>query len=155
MNQLAKSFLFVGIVMIAASPAFAALTVSHLSDSDLPGAFNSQVFVGEGRAGDGAATATYEVGVGGTMGASTVVGNYTWVSGAVGAFGMVYDAGTDCKGNVGGGELLIKPVVSSVVANGTAMSRIRDDDLVYGPAFFFESVTGMATEDIEGPLVGN
>jgi hypothetical protein len=34
------------------------------------------------------------------------------------------------------------------------MTGIGDNDLVYGPAFFFENFPGMATEYIKGPLVG-
>ncbi|MCH7548406.1 MAG: hypothetical protein IH969_02530 [Candidatus Krumholzibacteriota bacterium] len=95
MNQLAKSFLFVGILVIVASPAFAVLTVSHLTDADLPTVFTSQQHVGEGRAGDGTATATYEVGVGGTMGAPTVTGQYTWITNTKVPFFIDYNATTD------------------------------------------------------------
>ena len=95
MNQFAKSLLFVGILMIAASPAFAVITVTHLQDADLAGTFASQQHVGEGRAGDGALTATYEVGVGGTMGAPTITADYAWTNAATVSFLMDYDSGTD------------------------------------------------------------
>jgi hypothetical protein len=95
MTQFAKTFLFVGILMIAASPALAVVTVSNITDADLPILFDSQLHVGEGRAGDGAATATYEVGVGGTMGAPTVSDDYTWINNILVPVLFVYDAGTD------------------------------------------------------------
>jgi hypothetical protein len=68
---------------------------------------------------------------------------------------VIYDAGTNCEGDVSGGEHVIEPVMSSIIANGTAMGGIGDNDLIYGPTCFFEDLPGVLAGDIDGPPVGD
>lgn len=82
------------IALVLPSAATAALTVSHLaSDADLFALSPTYAFIAEGRIGDGAGAATFELDLGPDTGTPATTVQYGWVSGAVEPFSLVYSVG--------------------------------------------------------------
>ena len=68
---------------------------------------------------------------------------------------IVDDAAPDSKSYVRRGEYSTELIVSDVVAHGTAVLAVRDDNVLCGPAGSFEDFFGVSTGDVPGPLIGD
>jgi hypothetical protein len=98
----------VAAVLILPAAASAALTVSHLaSDADLFALSPTYAFIAEGRIGDGAGAATFELDLGPDTGAPAVTAQYGWVSAAVEPFTLVYSPGLGLVTFTLGGKTLV------------------------------------------------
>ena len=76
---------------------------------------------------------TYEVGIGGTVGAPTATGHYAWLDNVPAAFLLVYDGGTDLVGLSIGGVLvqegqLLMPMAISQAFDFTYIGENGDGD---------------------------
>lgn len=82
------------VVILAATPA-AALTTQHLAtDAEMLDVLSDTLFVGEGRIGDGAGAATFEVDLGGDTGNPAQTAQYAWPNGGGVSWTLSYDSGT-------------------------------------------------------------
>jgi hypothetical protein len=83
--------LFCTALLFTTAPA-AALTVQHLaSDADMLELLSDTLFVGEGRIGDGAGAATFEVDLGGDTGAPAQTAQYDWPNGIAVPWTLTYN----------------------------------------------------------------
>lgn len=114
MALVTKVFLAAALVLLALpGAASAALVVSHLaSDADLFALSPTYAFIAEGRIGDRAGAATFELDLGPDTGAPAVTAQYGWTSGAVEPFSLVYDAGLgQVTFSLGGRTLVYAPLL--------------------------------------------
>jgi hypothetical protein len=80
------------LTVLISAPAGAALNTSHISsDADLLQLLSDTLFVGEGRIGDGAGPATFEVDLGGSTGTPDTTAQYDWPNGVYVPFSLTYD----------------------------------------------------------------
>jgi hypothetical protein len=78
---------------LLASAAGAQITLEHFdNDAEVVAALTDTLFVAEGRGGDGAGAATFELDLGPDTGAPAQTAQYGWVSGQAEPFTLVYDA---------------------------------------------------------------
>ena len=92
---------------LAASTAQATLVTSHLgTDAAMFALSPTFSFVAEGRIGDRAGAATFELDLGQDTGAPFTTAQYGWVSGQVEAFSLTYDASTHGVTFILGGRTL-------------------------------------------------
>jgi hypothetical protein len=83
------------IVFFSAGPVTASLTVSHVAtDAEMLGLLSDTLFVGEGRIGDGAGAATFEVDLGGDTGNPAMTAQYDWPNGTAVPWTLSYDGMT-------------------------------------------------------------
>lgn len=82
-------------VGLAATGAAGQLVLQHLdNDQDLVVALTDTLFVAEGRGGDGAGSATFELDLGPDTGAPAATAQHAWQNGAPEPFSLAYDAGS-------------------------------------------------------------
>jgi len=148
---------------VLAPPVSAALVTSHIPDDATLTAYLTNIaFVAEGRIGDGAGAATFELDLGPDTAVPAVTKQYGWLSGQVEPFTLSYDAGLNQATFVLGGQTLqFTPVPGfTVVAVRTravnAASSILVGDLVLdgealGDVSFADGdAGGLDILDIEG-----
>lgn len=83
------------IIFTVPAPAHAQITTEHLdTDAEMLEYLSDTMFVAEGRIGDLAGAATFELDLGGDTGAPAETAQYGWVSGSAETFYLTYDAGT-------------------------------------------------------------
>jgi hypothetical protein len=93
--------------VLAAAAAQADPVTEHLdNDAELVAALTDTLFVAEGRGGDGAGVATFELDLGPDSGAPAATAQYGWVSGQPEPFSITYDAGNGDIEFTLGGEVL-------------------------------------------------
>jgi hypothetical protein len=95
MKRGAIAFLAVAAISVATLPA-GALTTQHLStDQQMLALLSDTLFVGEGRIGDGAGAATFEVDLGGDTGNPATTAQYDWPNGVAVSWSLAYNSLTD------------------------------------------------------------
>ena len=82
------------------------ITEHIATDAELVAALTDTLFVAEGRGGDGAGAATFELDLGQDTGAPAVQAQYGWVSGQPEPFTLSFDAGNGLVTFSLGGEVL-------------------------------------------------
>ncbi len=83
------------IVLFSAGPVLASLNVSHIAtDAEMLALLSETLFVGEGRIGDGAGAATFEVDLGGDTGNPAMTAAYDWPNGTEVPWKLSFDAMT-------------------------------------------------------------
>ena len=83
-------------MLAVAVPAGAQLTTQHLtSDSEMLSVLSDNLFVGEGRIGDGWSAATFEIDLGGDTGNPATTAQYGWPNGTAVTWTLTYDQTTD------------------------------------------------------------
>jgi hypothetical protein len=138
------------LVLPAAAPA--ALLVDHLADdAALALAVQEIAFVAEGRIGDRAGAATFELDLGQTDN-PTVTKQYGWVSGQVEPFSLVYDAGLNTVTyTLGGQVLVIDPGVAfDVIVVRTRATQAGSDIAVQNLVLNGEAVGDVSFADGDG-----
>lgn len=96
------------VVASLAGAAQAQYTLQHLdNDADMVAALTDTLFVAEGRGGDGAGAATFELDLGPDTGNPADTAQYGWTNGQPEAFSLVYDQGTSLITFSLGGEVLV------------------------------------------------
>lgn len=89
LSTIAAATVLVGALFVL--PA-AALTVSHIAtDAELIDLLSDELFVAEGRIGDGAGAATFEVDLGGDTGAPATTAQYPWPNGGAVDWSLHYN----------------------------------------------------------------
>lgn len=84
------------LLLSAAGASWGALTTTHIgSDAELLELLSDTLFVGEGRIGDGAGTATFEVDLGGSSGNPDQTAQYDWPNGTSVAWTLTYNSATN------------------------------------------------------------
>jgi hypothetical protein len=92
MTRDAIAFLLLSTALLLVATTAAALTTQHLtSDTDMLAVLSDTLFVGEGRIGDGAGAATFEVDLGGDTGAPAQTAQYDWPNGAAVPWTLTYN----------------------------------------------------------------
>ena len=137
-------------VLPSAVPA--ALLVDHLAnDAALAVEVQEIAFVAEGRIGDRAGAATFELDLGQTDN-PTVTKQYGWVSGQVEPFGLVYDAGLNTVTyTLGGQVLVITPGVAfDVIVVRTRATQAGSDVVVQNLVLNGEAVGDVSLADGDG-----
>jgi len=80
------------LIAISTSPAVAGLTTTHLAtDAEMLALLTDTLFVGEGRIGDGAGAATFEIDLGGDTGNPATTAQYDWPNGTAVPWTLTYD----------------------------------------------------------------
>lgn len=90
------SCLAAALMVSVSGVSWAALTTSHLSsDAEMLEILSDTLFVGEGRIGDGAGTATFEIDLGGDSGSPDTTAQYDWPNGTAVPWTLTYDHTTN------------------------------------------------------------
>ena len=80
------------LIVLSAGASWSALTTSHLgTDAEMLGLLSDTLFVGEGRIGDGAGAATFEVDLGGDFGDPDQTAQYDWPNESAVSWTLTYD----------------------------------------------------------------